>query len=288
MKKKKLISYITAITVATGLSFGLTATKAKAQEAQIGNTGVTLSAGYAGEHFHYGESIGDQEHGWLNGFYVGAGYTSQNSVLGLGKLDLNLKDTFLTNSITYDGYQTDLATGAHIPSTTNTHENINKIEFEFGFNQALAQNISVGEYGILGYRYWDRQIKGIGGYTNDYNNGYAGIGVKSKISNLGLNGLNLGLDLSYRLSPAWSSINYMTNDFGTYDMGTAYNVRVEVPIEYNLGKNFSVSATPYYDYWHFTGSNIVNVSFFGFQIPTREPGSETNSLGFNLGINYKF
>ncbi|MGC8483778.1 MAG: hypothetical protein ACP5OE_09070, partial [Thermodesulfobium sp.] len=83
-------------------------------------------------------------------------------------------------------------------------------------------------------------------------------------------------------------INYMTSDYGTFDMGTAYNVRAELPIQYRLSKNFSISAIPYYSYWHFNASNTQNVVIDGYQVTAHEPSSETNSLGFNLGLNYKF
>lgn len=285
--KKKLISYVVAVAVAAGLSLSLTATKAKADSAAI-VPGITLSAGYAGEHFHYAETIGDQDSGWLNGFYIGANYVTQNKVFGLGNLDIGLKNTYLTNTVSYDGATYDLSSGNIYSAGGNTNEAINDTELTFGFNQALADNIAVGEYGILGYRYWKRNLEGYGGYAEYYHNGYIGIGVKANVKNIALNGLNAGVNFSYKASPSWGSLNDMSNQYGRFDMGYAYNVKLEVPIEYNISQRFTVSATPYYSYWHMSGSGSQMINMDGSYGLAYEPASETNSMGLNLGVSYRF
>jgi len=295
MKKKTLSYFALAAVIGLGISFvGVTKVKAESVTAA---PGFTLSTGYAGEHFHYGESIGDQEHGWLNGFYVGTNYKSQGNV-GLGNLDLGLKFTYLGGSITYDGSQTDLITGQTIPWSTNTSEGISNIQFKGGFDQALSNNIAVGEYLSLGYRYWNRDIKGIGGLTEKYHNAYIGLGAKAAY--MWNDKLSTGIDAEVNWSPAWSSINYMStsvsdsyNNFNmNYNMGSAYNVKVALPINYNITSNFSFNLTPYYNYWHFSGSPTYSYTTFYYpyiyQNVTNEPPSETNSAGLNIGFSYRF
>ena len=284
MKKKTLSYFALATVLGLGIYLG-GAAKAKAESATVA-PGITLSAGYAGEHFHYGETIGDQEHGWLNGFYVGTDYKSQGNVLGLGNLDLGLKFTYLGGTITYDGAQQDLATGQTTPWSTDTSESISNIQFKGGFDQALSSNVSVGEYLSLGYRYWHRDMKGVGGYAEGYNNGYIGLGAKAAYS---FNDqLSVGVDTEINWSPAWSSINYMSTDWGNFNMGSAYNLKVEVPINYNITPQLSVNLAPYYNYWHFSGSDTKNVVIDGIPLTTYEPPSETNSVGLNVGISYRF
>ena len=284
MKKKTLSYFALAAVVGLGISFG-GVTKAKAESAVV-SPGISLSAGYSGEHFHYGESIGDQEHGWLNGFYVGTNYKSQGNVLGLGNLDLGLKYTYLGGSINYDGSQTDLITGQSTPWSTNSQESISNIQFKGGFDQALSNNIAVGEYLSLGYRYWNRNIEGVGGYSECYNNGYIGLGAKAAYS--WNDQLSTGVAAEVNWSPAWSSINYMSSPYGDYNMGSAYNLKVEVPINYNVTPQLSVNLTPYYNYWHFSGSATQNTVIDGIPVTSYEPSSETNSAGLNVGISYRF
>jgi hypothetical protein len=285
MKKKTLSYFALAAVVGLGISFG-GVSKAKAESAVV-SPGITLSAGYAGEHFHYGES-GDQEHGWLNGFYVGTNYKSQGDIvgLGLGNLDLNLKFTYLGGNVDYDGAQTDLITGESIKLSTNTQEDISDIQFKGGFDQALSNNIAVGEYLSLGYRYWHRSVEGIGGFSEGYNNGYIGLGAKAAYS---FNDkISAGISAEANWSPAWSSINYVSSPWGNYNMGSAYNVKIEVPINYNVTPQLSLNLTPYYNYWHFSGSDTKNVVIDGVPVTSYEPSSETNSAGFNIGIAYRF
>jgi hypothetical protein len=283
--KKKTLSYFALVTVfGLGIYLGGVA-KAKAESATVA-PGITLSAGYAGEHFHYGESIGDQEHGWLNGFYVGTNYKSQSNVLGLGNLDLGLKYTYLGGSINYDGSQINLITNQTTPWSTDTSESISNIQFKGGFDQALSNNISVGEYLSLGYRYWNRHIEGVGGYTEDYNNGYIGLGAKAAY--MWNDKLSTGIDAEINWSPAWSSINYMSSPYGDYDMGSAYNLKVEVPVSYNVTQQLSVNLTPYYSYWHFNSSSAQNTVIDGIPVTSYEPSSETNSAGLNVGVSYRF
>jgi hypothetical protein len=284
MKKKTLSYFALAAVVGLGISFG-GVPKAKAQTAAAA-PGITISAGYAGEHFHYGESIGDQEHGWLNGFYVGTDYKSQNNVLGLGNLDLGLKYTYLGGSINYDGSQQNLVTGQSTPWSTNSQESISNIQFKGGFDQALSNNISVGEYLSLGYRYWNRNIEGVGGYSEGYNNGYIGLGAKAAYS--WNDQLSTGVAAEINWSPAWSSINYMSSPYGDYNMGSAYNLKVELPINYNVTPQLSLNLTPYYNYWHFSGSAAQNTVIYGIPVTTYEPSSETNSAGLNVGVSYRF
>lgn len=178
---KKFVSYITAITLATGLSFGLTATKAKAQEAQIGNTGVTLSAGYLGYHMHYSENVPtltsnisganytqighDSEHGWMNGFYINLGYLSKKET-PLGRFKTDLEFQYAHNSLSYNGSEsTNLYQDPNDYRNTSQQYSSNDpatiftVELKPGFVQDLSRNFSISEYAIFGYRHWIRDIE---------------------------------------------------------------------------------------------------------------------------------
>ncbi|MEM3265370.1 MAG: hypothetical protein QXH07_05400 [Thermoplasmata archaeon] len=266
--KKKFFSAITVLAIGIGL------TVAVSSNAHAGN--VSLSAGYAGENVHFSGNNGISDSGWLNGFYVGSNYVTDSSIWGLGNLDLGLKLKYLTNTISNN------STGASNIATT-------KIELNGGFDQKLAENIVLGEYGILGYDFYHRRLKNSNDYTEDYKYGYVGLGAKIQVDNLLVNNLNAGLNVSGRWSPSWSSINYMASSYGEFDTGNGYNFKVEVPLSYNILKNLSINLNLYYSYWHFGSSNSKNivVNNVVFQ-QVEEPSHEINSTGLDFGMTYKF
>ncbi|MGC8791622.1 MAG: hypothetical protein ACP5PO_08980, partial [Desulfurella sp.] len=73
---------------------------------------------------------------------------------------------------------------------------------------------------------------------------------------------------------------YMYSEGTKFKMGNALNLEIAVPISYNLNEHFSIQTKPFYSYWKFQHSDWVNGAM--------EPDSQTNSLGLQLGISYKF
>jgi hypothetical protein len=80
----------------------------------------------------------------------------------------------------------------------------------------------------------------------------------------------------------------MSSPWGNFNMGYAYNLHVAVPINYNATNRLSINLEPYYDYWHFSGSGTQSAVIDGIPVTAYEPSSETNALGLNLGISYRF
>jgi len=135
--------------------------------------------------------------------------------------------------------------------------------------------------GGLGYRFWNR---GKSNYAGDYDEKYKWkywlIGINI---NENFNKFNFDLNFYYHkaIQPKMNADLYGGTDF---KLGTTKGYRIEIPIRYNLAKNYGIMFKYIYDYWKINQSETVTKD----GVSMYEPDSKTKNQYMDIGLFYKF
>lgn len=213
-----------------------------------------------------------------SGMQYGAG---GNLKLGLlqgdaGTMTLNMRAELFGGEVDYDGH---LQNGT--PHKTDVDYFGMRNEMELGWAIPLA-NVTVEPFGGLGYRWWNRELKGDGGYTESWSTLYTMLGAECRYK------LASDSVFTVRGGGVYRFDNHNRVDYpgsGTVDIepGNDWSVKAEATFRYK-----SVFATLYYENFIFSESAMVPVyNTYHGSILLYQPRSESEITGLRVGWAFK-
>jgi hypothetical protein len=239
------------------------------------DTGIELNVG-AGS-LKYGEDVGgsdfDTETAWMPAFGASASLlTNTKQYPWLSNLFLNLKVQAVTGQTDYRGGLQQLG-GPTIPYNSTNHSDIYTVDGQMGHAFAVSDSVMLIPLIDMGYRYWDRDIQGTGGYTELYQNGEA----------------KGGLMVQYSPLPKWvftaSGLAGITFDPELHANGNFYNLGAQTV--WQVGGKVGYTFTKYFE-----ATTSVEFKDFGYGASglasdgSYEPNSYTHEINTMLGIAY--
>jgi hypothetical protein len=250
---------------------------AAADETDIRKADNGLSLDLGATYLDYTETAGgttlDTEKGWL------PTATLAFSLLAypwapIPNLYFHIDVTGSTGSTNYSGALCD-EFGDCTPYQSTTNDTIIATAARLGRAFSLNRNVMLTPYAEIGYRYWSRDLTGIGGYGEDYYN-WEGMG---------------GLLLQYSPAARWvvSLSGSAGSTFGasmqtqgeTFTLGDALIWRTEAKLGYRITDRIELTATGGYQSFGFGASAADANGFY-------EPDSTTHETRLLLGASYHF
>ncbi len=219
------------------------------------------------------------EKGWLPGgrlVYTYQGIT--NPLYG------RLLGEFFDGELDYDG-----STQEGVPLKATSDAQVFIGEANIGYN---IKPLKVIVYTGIGYRDWNRFVARQ--YTEDYRWKYWPIGLRGSYRiNENISG---SIDVSARYAFGGTIKVYLTDMHDAYndpkaDLGEKWGYRIEAPVEFKVpnNPNWTMVATPWYEYSAIGKSNVFDITYGGEVIGYGyEPDSKTKQFGVNLGLKYRF
>ena len=241
----------------------------------------TFKAGVESLYFKYEEPAYMQEDGALFGFSGSYIYHGNNHLM----LDANVSLVF--GELDYDGQTQD-----GTPAKADTEDSIFETRGLIGIDFYVPNNFVFTPFVGIGYRYWNDDIGGSGGYEREIRYLYSPLGARF-LQVIDANwswGLNLEYDLflsgevKSHLSDVHPAFDDVEND---QDFGDGYGVGFSVMINRKIGDRFGLSFEPYVKYWDIDKSNV---SYWTVQdIPFAsgiEPANETTAIGLRVYFTF--
>lgn len=155
--------------LAAGLAF-IAASPAAAADFDIRAADNAVWAAVGGYHMGYSERFQDQtldtETGWMPSWAAGASIlTIDDGKAPLRNLYARIDGSLATGTTAYNGqYQNGT------PVTSTTDDTVWTVSGRLGRAFAAAPAVMLTPYGELGYRSWNRNLTGTGGYDETYHN----------------------------------------------------------------------------------------------------------------------
>lgn len=191
---------------------------------------------------------------------------------------------FYDGQLTYDGTDQE-----GTPVKAKSDATIMVGEADIGYN---IKPLKLIVYTGIGYRDWNRFVARQ--YTEDYRWKYWPIGLRGSYRiNENISG---AIDVSARYAFGGTIKVYLTDlawgyNAPTADLGEKWGYRVEAPVEFKVPENpnWTLVATPWFEYFEIGQSNEFEITYHGEVIGYGyEPSSKTKEYGVNLGIKYRF
>lgn len=183
-------------------------------------------------HFEYEEPEVDMQiDGFMYGVVVSGTHHNNNKLMLNGSFDLSY------GSLDYDGQ-----TWGGTPVKEDTRDWIVELRGSVGYDIFLHRNHLITPYIGLGFRYWNNDIEGSGGYEREVKYLYSPIGVKT-ISRLSHN-WKCGINVEYDLF-LWGQVTSHLSDVhpGFSDpsvdqnFGDGYGVRCSCALRENFARS---------------------------------------------------
>ena len=241
----------------------------------------TFKAGVDSLYFKYEEPGYMEEDGVLFGFAGSYIYHGNNHLM----LDADVSLVF--GELDYDGQTQD-----GTPAKAATEDSIFETRGLIGYDFYLPNNFVFTPFVGIGYRYWNDDIGGSGGYEREIRYLYSPLGARF-LQVIDANwswGLNLEYDLllsgevKSHLSDVHPAFDDVEND---QDFGDGYGVGFSVMINRKISDRFGLSFEPYIKYWDIDRSNV---SYWTVQdIPVAsgiEPANETTAIGLRVYFTF--
>lgn len=239
------------------------------------DNGVSLDLGAA--NLDYAETAGgtvlDTEKGWLPTAHLGLGILAFDRA-PIPDLYLRADLQGSLGKTAYDGALCDQF-GNCVPATATTNDAIVTGAFQAGRAFPLGRSLMLIPFAELGYRYWDRNLKGTGGYPEHYQNWDALGGVLAQyspatrwvLSLAGAGGSTFGakMDLSGE----------------TFTLGSQAMWRAQGRIGYRLTDRLELTTSVDYVSFGYGASAPDANSYY-------EPDSTTHQTTLMLGASYHF
>ncbi|MDM8555229.1 autotransporter domain-containing protein [Desulfococcaceae bacterium HSG7] len=241
----------------------------------------TLKAGIESLYFKYEEPDYMQEDGALFGFVGNYTYHGTNHLM----LDANIRLVF--GELDYDGQTQD-----GTPATADTEDSIFETRGLIGFDFYLSNNFVFTPFAGIGYRYWNDDIGGSGGYEREIRYIYAPVGVRFAqiIDDNWSYGLNLEYDLflngevKSHLSDVHPAFDDVEND---QDFGDGYGIGFAIMINRKISDRFGLSFEPYIKYWDIDKSNVSYWTIYDIPFASGiEPANETTEVGLRVYFTF--
>jgi len=245
------------------------------QSTDLSNT-QTLEISRKDFHVKYNEAANDEETGWMNGLHVA--YKNQNLT------DHTYWRLLYENTNQNDHYNGATQSGTPLQTITN---NVKRTE-EITFGQRLDDSGTEYVYVGIGSYNWDRNITGPSGLLEKYSWNYIPIGYRNehKINDK----WNVAADIAVRFQFNSKMTLYMPPfDNTNYSLGTKPGFKAELPFTYKMNSQWSLTLSPWYEYWGIQQSNSANITYQGIPVTSSsEPDSHTDQYGLDIGIVCKF
>jgi len=241
----------------------------------------TFKAGVESLYLKYEEPDYMQEDGVL--FGITGSYTYH----GANRLMLGADASIVFGGLDYDGETQD-----GTPAMADTDDSIFETRGLIGMDFYLQNNFVFTPFVGIGYRYWNDDIGGFGGYEREIRYLYSPLGVRFiKVTDTDWSwGMSLEYDLflsgkvKSHLSDAFPAFDDVEND---QDFGDGYGVGFSIMICRKIGDRFGLSLEPYIKYWDIDKSNV---SFWTVRdIPVAsgiEPANETTAIGLRVYFTF--
>jgi len=241
----------------------------------------TFQIGFDVRYFDYEEPGLMEESGWMYGIVGSYIYHGNN------KLMFETSLSYVFGELDYDGQFQD-----GTPRTSDTDDWLFEWRGLIGPDYRLKDSSIVTPFLGIGYRFWNDEIKGSGGYEREIQYLYLPIGVKT-ISPIDINwtwGLSAEYDLflsgkvKSHLSDVFPGLNDPEND---QNFGDGYGVKFSLQFNRKLSNNYGVSIEPYISYWDIDASDLSVVTLYGIPIGYGvEPENETTEYGLRLNFTF--
>jgi hypothetical protein len=242
----------------------------------------TFQIGLDARYFDYEEPGLMEESGWMYGIFGSYIYHGNN------KLMFETSLSYVFGELDYDGQFLD-----GTPRTSDTDDWLFEWRALIGPDYKLKDSSIVTPFLGIGYRFWNDEIKGSGGYEREIQYWYLPIGVKT-ISPIDVNwtwGLSVEYDLflggkvKSHASDLLPGLNDPEND---QNFGDGYGIKFSLQFNTKLSNNYGISIEPYITYWDIDESDPSWLTLYGQPtgIYVVEPENETTEYGLRLKITF--
>ena len=283
---KSLALVLLLLLVTTFSAFGPT-TAAFADDNEIADLHPILEwdIGYELTYFKYEETSGGselmQEDGILNGLHAALTYHSEGK-----PLMWRAEGRFAGGELDYDGQ-----TWGGDPVTADTDDFILGLRGLVGWDcehERFASTLFSG----LGYRYWNDEIDGLGGYEREISWLYIPVGVEAAtpLNEHWIFGASVEGDvLAYgwvksHLSDAVPGFNDPTVK---QDFGSGYGVQTFIYLKRQTKGPISWSIGVFADYWDIDESDEETLTYYGILAGwVVEPDNETTQVGVRASLHW--
>ena len=213
-------------------------------------------------------------------FDVVGSYTYHNGIMMNASLEYSRGDLEY-NGETYSG----------IPVETDTQDWKVECRCLIGCDFLFRENHIVTPFLGLGYRYWNDEVEGAGGYGREIEYWYSPIGLKthSHVSGNWTWGMTLEYDLFWYGKVKTGRIGFPNPEL---DQEGGYGVRFSCRLRRQLTNDRALSVEPHIRYWRIEESERAY-----FSVPGPEPGDilvagfvepENETTSYGLRIIYEF
>jgi hypothetical protein len=236
----------------------------------------SLQFGLTGTQTNYAENItggspSDVEHGFTPGFHAAVSGTP--AIPFVGHLYTRLSYDQSEGNINYSWGQVRTLDSAHFYN----------IGAEVGKPFFFGRDMAVIPYVDGGYRNWSRNMQGVGGYNEVYQNEYAGLGVRSYYALS--NRFVLGANLNVNLVTGGSVDAYINQMDVNAPFGDSASESIGLSANYRLNPALGLYADADYSHLDYTGGPAF---VDGTPVDAYEPSSQTNQFSVGAGVKVYF
>lgn len=232
----------------------------------------TFALGFGVSNFDYHEDprIGDVEIGGLMWGVVGR-YTYHNDVM------INASVECSTGDLDYEGHW--MISGT--PSKTDVDSRIVECRGLIGYDCMFKGKHVLTPFLGIGYRYWNDELKGSGGFEREVRYWYSPIGIRthSLLSDNWTWGMRLEYDLFWD-----GEADYYIPHNPTHNLDSGHGARFSLRLGGPLTKNADLSFEPYVTYWHIDKTDLEAWPERGMWV--NEPNNETISYGLRVSVEF--
>jgi len=208
----------------------------------------------------------------LKGFSIDYSHQFANGFFGGTQDFIELQTEYIEGNTNYTGSLFSIKTGVRLSTYTTTTTN-KLLTTKLRFNETQqTSHYDTKIFCSLGYRYWERNILGPYGYKEQYKWIFADIGVGILIHD---KAWHIGVESAYQYA-FQPTMQATLQGTPTFDLGHTYGYYYEIPLQYDLNKNYTVEIAYRYDYYKINKSNTVNNLY--------EPQSETKNKTLKIGV----
>lgn len=229
-----------------------------------------------GTDLKYGETNSgttlDTETGWMPSFDAGLTWLMPSNASIFSDTYLHLDGQATFGNTHYNGGLQNLQTGVVTPYSGTTNDQIYQINGKIGHFFAVDEGVAVTPYIDLGFRSWQRQLTGPGGYNESYTNGEAMGGLMLQVSPIPRLVLSASGAIGSTLGPE------MNTQGTTYNLGSSTVWRADGKLGFALTPKFELTGDVQYSGFAYDQSQTLGGGF--------EPNSYTHQLTLLTGIAY--
>lgn len=242
---------------------------------------LTLDAGAT--YLDYTETQGgttlDTEKGWLPTVGLSFGMLAfPNAPIPNLYVHLDARASF--GSTNYNGGLCDQF-GNCIPYQSTTNDQIFTGDLQLGRAFALGRFVMLTPYAEIGYRYWSRDLTGIGGYNEDYKNWDAMGGLLAQVSPAPRWVFTFSGAAGKTFDAVMTTDSTITGGSENFNLGSELTWRLQAKAGFRLTDRIELTGTAEYSTLSFGASQLDAAGYY-------EPDSTTHQTTLLLGLAWHF